>query len=499
MGKVRSVIVAIDQGTTGTTVLVVDPRGRIIGRAYSEFTQYYPRPGWVEHDAEEIWRISLRALRAALRRASVRPAELAGIGITNQRETTVVWNRRTGRPIHRALVWQDRRTAPFCDDLRSRGMTDAVREATGLVIDPYFSATKLQWLLEHVRGARQKAEAGALCFGTIDTWLVWKLSGGRAHVTDRTNASRTLLLNLSTLAWDPWLLDLFGVPPCILPTVHPSVGIVAETDPGVVGATVPISGIAGDQQAALFGQACFKRGMAKNTYGTGCFVLVPTESDRVKSTRLLATAAASAEDQNAYALEGSIFVAGAAVQWLRDGLRLIRDARETERLARSVSSTLGVHVVPAFVGLGAPFWDADARGAILGLTRGVTHAHLARATLEAIAFQTRDVVEAMTADTGEPLALLRADGGAAANDFLLQFQADILGVEVERPRIIETTGLGAAFLAGLGVGLWQSPAEVERIRKVDRRFRPRLHAADRDALYKGWTEAVARIRTGSRA
>ena len=499
MGKARSVIVAIDQGTTGTTVLVVDPRGRIIGRAYSEFTQYYPRPGWVEHDAEEIWRVSLRALRAALRRASVRPADLAGIGITNQRETTVVWNRRTGRPIHRALVWQDRRTAPFCDDLRSRGMTDAVREATGLVIDPYFSATKLQWLLEHVRGARGKAEAGALCFGTIDTWLVWKLSGGRAHVTDRTNASRTLLLNLSTLAWDPWLLDLFGVPPCILPTVHPSVGIVAETDPEVVGATVPISGIAGDQQAALFGQACFKRGMAKNTYGTGCFVLVPTESDRVKSTRLVTTAAASAEDQHAYALEGSIFVAGAAVQWLRDGLKLIRDARETERLARSVSSTLGVHVVPAFVGLGAPFWDADARGAILGLTRGVTHAHLARATLEAIAFQTRDVVETMTSDTGEPLALLRADGGAAANDFLLQFQADILGVEVERPRIIETTGLGAAFLAGLGVGLWQSPAEVERIRKVDRRFRPRLRAADRDALYEGWTEAVARIRSGSRA
>jgi glycerol kinase len=499
MGKTRSVIVAIDQGTTGTTVLVVDPRGRIIGKAYSEFTQYYPRPGWVEHDAEEIWRISLRTLRAALRRASVRPAELAGIGITNQRETTVVWNRRTGRPIHRALVWQDRRTAPFCDELRSRGMTDAVREATGLVIDPYFSATKLQWLLEHVRDARGKAEAGALCFGTIDTWLVWKLSGGRAHVTDRTNASRTLLLNLSTLAWDPWLLDLFGVPSCILPTVHPSVGIVAETDPEVVGATVPISGIAGDQQAALFGQACFKHGMAKNTYGTGCFVLVPTESERVKSTRLVTTAAASAEGQNAYALEGSIFVGGAAVQWLRDGLRVIRDAQETERLARSVSSTLGVHVVPAFVGLGAPFWDADARGAILGLTRGVTRAHLARATLEAIAFQTRDVVEAMTADTGEPLALLRADGGAAANDFLLQFQADILGVEVERPRIIETTGLGAAFLAGLGVGLWQSPAEVERIRKVGRRFRPRLRAADRDALYEGWTEAVARIRTGSRA
>jgi len=499
MGKARSVIVAIDQGTTGTTVLVVDRRGRIIGRAYSEFTQYYPRPGWVEHDAEEIWQVTVRALGLALRRAGVRPSHLAGMGITNQRETTVVWSRRTGRPIHRALVWQDRRTAQMCDELRGRGVADAVRETTGLVIDPYFSATKLRWLLEHVRGASEKAAAGELRFGTIDSWLVWKLSAGRAHVTDRTNASRTLLLNLRTLDWDSSLLDLFGVPASMLPTVHPSVGIVAETDPAVVGAAVPISGIAGDQQAALFGQACFRRGMVKSTYGTGCFVLVPTESNRVSSRRLVATAAASTGNESAYALEGSIFVAGAAVQWLRDGLGIIRGAQETERLARSVPSSLGVYVVPAFVGLGAPFWDANARGAILGLTRGVTRAHLARATLEAIAFQTRDVVEAMTADTGEPLTLLRADGGAAANDFLMQFQADILGVEVERPKVIETTGLGAAFLAGLGVGLWGSTAQLERIRKVDRCFRPRLRAGDRDALYEGWTAAVARIRTGDGA
>jgi glycerol kinase len=490
------VIVAIDQGTTGTTVLVVDRRGRVVGRGYSEFTQYYPRPGWVEHDPEEIWRVTLRTLRAGLRHAGVRPSQIAGIGITNQRETTVVWNARTGRPIHRALVWQDRRTASMCDDLRRRELEATVREATGLVIDPYFSATKLQWLLANVRGARAKADAGQLRFGTIDSWLVWKLSGGRAHVTDRTNASRTLLFNLKTQAWDPWLLDLFGVPPSMLPAVHPSVGIVAETDPTAFGAVVPIAGIAGDQQAALFGQACFKRGMAKNTYGTGSFVLVPTESDRVGSSRLVTTAAAAtAADVSAYALEGSVFVAGAAVQWLRDGIGLIRKAQETEQLARSVTSSLGVYVVPAFVGLGAPFWDPEARGAILGLTPGVTRAHIVRATLEAIAFQTRDVVEAIAADTGEPVKLLRADGGASANDFLMQFQADILGIEVERPTVIETTGLGAAFLAGLGVGFWSSTSELERIRKVDRRFRPRLRQAERDAFYDGWTRAVDRVRT----
>ncbi len=495
--RARSAIVAIDQGTTGTTVLVVDRRGRIIGRAYSEFTQHYPRPGWVEHDAEEIWRVTLRVVRGALRRAKVRAGDLAGIGITNQRETTVVWNRRTGRPIHPALVWQDRRTAPRCEGLRGQGATERVREATGLVIDPYFSATKIEWLLEHVRGARDSAARGELCFGTIDTWLVWKLSGGRAHVTDRTNASRTLLFNLRTLDWDPALAELFGVPREILPSVHPSIGVVAHTDPEVLGATVPIAGIAGDQQAALVGQACFATGTAKNTYGTGCFLLMPTGAEVVRTTRLLATAAASAAAERAYAVEGSIFVAGAAVQWLRDGLGVIRKAAETEKLARSVSSTLGVYVVPAFVGLGAPYWDAEARGAVVGLTRGVERAHLARAVLEAIAYQTRDVVEAFAADAGKRLEILRVDGGAAANDFLMQFQADVLGVEVERPKVVETTGLGAAFLAGLGVGTWASPAELEGLRHVDRRFKPRMSSAEREALYHGWMQAVSRVRTPS--
>jgi glycerol kinase len=496
--RAQSAIVSIDQGTTGTTVLVVDRRGRIIGRAYSEFTQHYPRPGWVEHDAEEIWRVTLRVVRSALRRAGLRVGDLAGIGITNQRETTVVWSRRTGRPIHRALVWQDRRTAPQCEALRQRGLTERVREATGLVIDPYFSATKVQWLLDHVRGARERAARGELCFGTIDTWLVWKLSGGRAHVTDRTNASRTLLFNLATLDWDPALAELFAVPRQMLPAVHPSVGVVAHTDSDVLGAAVPIAGIAGDQQAALVGQGCFARGTAKNTYGTGCFLLMPTEAEVVRTTRLLATAAASSRDERAYAVEGSIFVAGAAVQWLRDGLGVIRKAAETERLARSVPSTLGVYVVPAFVGLGAPYWDAEARGAVIGLTRGVTRAHLVRAVLEAIAYQTRDVVEAFAADAGKRLEVLRVDGGAAANDFLVQFQADVLGVEVERPKVVETTGLGAAFLAGLGVGMWASTAEIEGLRRVERRFTPRMPAAEREALYHGWTEAVARVRTAAR-
>jgi glycerol kinase len=489
------VVAAIDQGTTGTTVLVVDRRGRIVGRAYSEFSQHYPKPGWVEHDAQEIWDVTVRVLRRALGQAGVRPAALAAIGITNQRETTVLWNRRTGRPLHRALVWQDRRTAPQCDELRRQGLTEEIRARTGLVIDPYFSATKVQWLLDHVRDARRRAAAGELCFGTIDSWLVWKLSGGRAHVTDRTNASRTLLFNLRTLDWDPTLLERFSVPRAILPAVHPSVGVVAETDPRVLGAAVPIAGVAGDQQAALVGQACFRRGMAKNTYGTGSFVLMPTETEVVRSTRLVTTAAAAPDASGAYALEGSIFVAGAGVQWLRDGLGLVRKAAETETLARSVPSALGVYVVPAFVGLGAPYWDPEARGAILGLTRGVTRAHVARATLESIAYQTRDVVDAMVADTGEPLQLLRADGGAAANDFLMQFQADVLGVEVERPRVVETTGMGAAFLAGLGVGLWTSTEEVGRLRKVERRFRPRMATAEREALYDGWREAVARVRT----
>ncbi len=495
MSKVRQLILAIDQGTTGTRCFIIDKRAMVLGSAYSEFTQFYPRPGWVEHDAEEIWRVSFGVVRAALRNARVRPNDITAIGISNQRETTVVWNKRTGRPIHKAIVWQDRRTAQQCDELRQQGLNDHIKDLTGLVLDPYFSATKVQWVLEHVRGARNRAEKGELLFGTIDTWLIWKLSNGRAHLTDRTNASRTLLFNLKTLDWDAKLLTLFNIPRQMLPAVCPSIGVMAATDPEVFGAAVPIAGNAGDQQAALFGQACFMRGVAKNTYGTGCFILMPTENQPVTSTSLLSTVAASCQENDAYALEGSIFTAGAAVRWLRDGFQLIRKAEETEKLATSVSSNNGVYMVPAFVGLGAPFWDPNARGAILGLTLGSTRAHVGRAALEAMAYQTRDVMEAMAKATGEPLKMLRADGGAAVNNFLMQFQADILGVEVERPKIIETTGLGAAYLAGLGVGIWESREEVERLRKVDRRFRPRLKTSERNALYEGWQEAVSRVRT----
>ena len=493
--KPPHLILAIDQGTTGTRVLIVDRRSKVCGTAYSEITQFYPRPGWVEHDAEEIWRMSLGVVRAALRNARVHPNDITAIGISNQRETTVVWNKHTGRPIHRAIVWQDRRTAQQCGQLRKRGLNDYIKDLTGLVLDPYFSATKIQWLLDHVRGARNRAGKGELLFGTMDTWLIWKLSGGRAHVTDRTNASRTLLFNLKTLDWDETLLTMFNIPRRMLPTVCPSLGAVAETDPEVFGVAVPIAGMAGDQQAALFGQACFTHGMAKNTYGTGSFVLMPTERNAVRSTHLLTTVAASPDDTGAYALEGSIFAAGAAVQWLRNGLKLIRKAEETEKLATSISSTGGVYMVPAFVGLGAPFWDPKARGAVLGLNFGSTRAHIVRAVLEGIAYQTRDVVEAMTGATGEPVQILRVDGGAARNNFLMQFQADILGVEVERPKIIETTALGASYLAGLGIGFWESPEELKRLRKVDCRFRPRLKSLEREALYEGWQEAVSRVRT----
>src|SRR5213592_3501704 len=445
------VVVAVDQGTTGTSVLVVDRQGRVVGRAYSEFTQHYPKPGWVEHDAEEIWRVTLRVLRQACRRARVRARDVAALGITNQRETTVLWERRSGRPVHRAIVWQDRRTAALCQELRARGLEDVFRQKTGLVLDPYFSGTKLRWLLEHVPRAAERARAGALVFGTIDTWLMWKLTGGAVHATDPTNASRTLLFDIHTGAWD----------------------------------------------AALFGQGCVEPGMAKNTYGTGCFLLMNTGAQPVASRHgLVTTAACDARGGRAYALEGSVFIAGAAIQWLRDGLGLLKKAAESERLARSVDSTLGVYLVPAFVGLGAPHWDAEARGALVGLTRGVTRAHVVRAALEALAFQTRDVADAMAADAGSRLSTLRVDGGAAANDFLMQFQADVLGVPVDRPRVVETTAMGAAFLAGLAVGLWKSQAELERARRIGRRFQPRMKPEVRDALYRGWQEAVRRVRSG---
>lgn len=489
----RRYVMAIDQGTTGSTAIVFDDGGAVRGRAYSEFTQHYPKPGWVEHDAMEIWSVSLKVMRQALRAARLKAADLAALGITNQRETTVLWDRKTGKPVHRAVVWQDRRTADTCARLKADGAEAMVRSKTGLVIDAYFSGTKLRWLFDHVRGLRSRARD--LAFGTIDSWLIWQLTGGRVHATDHTNASRTLLYDIHRRQWDPELLDLLKVPDSVLPRLVDSSGVVATTDPAVLGAEVPIAGVAGDQQAALFGQACFRPGLVKNTYGTGCFILMFTGDRAVASQKgLLTTVACGVDGRPAYALEGSVFIAGAAVQWLRDGLGLLKTARESERLATSVDSTLGVYVVPAFVGLGTPYWDPNARGAILGLTRGVTRAHLARATLEALAYQTRDVVDTMAAESGRALAGLRVDGGASANDFLMQFQADLLAAPVDRPRIIETTALGAALLAGRGVGLWPSAEKLERARQRDRLFKPRMRPERREALYKGWTRAVAAVR-----
>jgi glycerol kinase len=491
-------VVAIDQGTTGTTVLVLDRRGRVVGRAYSEFRQYYPKPGWVEHDPEEIWTVTLRVLRQACRKAGVRGRDVAALGITNQRETTLVWDRRTGRAIHRAIVWQDRRTAGECVRLREAGAEPTVRRKTGLVVDAYFSGTKIAWMLEHVKGARERAERGELAFGTVDSWLLWKLTGGAVHATDPTNASRTLLWDIHEAAWDPELGALFGVPSSMLPEVLASSGEFGRTTPDVLGMPVPIAGIAGDQQAALFGQGCVEPGMAKNTYGTGCFLLLHTGTRPVDSEQgLVTTVACDTTGGRAYALEGSVFVAGAALQWLRDGVGLLQTAAESDRIARGVDSTLGVYLVPAFVGLGAPYWDPDARGAYLGLTRGVTRAHLVRAALEALAYQTRDVADAMAAAAGAPLKVLRADGGASANDFLMQFQADLLGVPVDRPKLVETTAAGAAFLAGLAVGFWRSQSDLAGARTLGRRFKPRMRPAVRDTLYAGWQQAVARVRTGA--
>ena len=487
-------VLAIDQGTTGTTVMIFDTTGRVRGRAYSEFRQYYPRPGWVEHDAEEIWQVTARVVRAALRTARLHAKDLAAVGIANQRETTVLWDRVTGKPLHRAIVWQDRRTAGGCDELKAEGLESTIHAKTGLVVDPYFSGTKLQWLFDHVKGARDRVQRVA--FGTIDSWLVWKLTGGRVHATDFTNASRTLLFNIHDRQWDAELLRTLNVPAEVLPRVVPSAGVVGTTDPRAFGAEVPIAGIAGDQQAALFGQACFRPGLVKNTYGTSCFMLMYTGDRAVDSTRgLLTTMACAADGQPAYAVEGSVFIAGAAVQWLRDGLGLLQHAKDSERLARTVDSSLGVYLVPAFVGLGAPYWDAAARGALVGLTRGVTRAHVVRATLESLAYQTRDVVDTMVGESGRPLTGLRVDGGAAANNFLMQFQADLLGTPVDRPKVVETTALGAALLAGLGVGLWKSARDLERVRKPERVFRPRMAPEKREALYQGWRRAVAAVRS----
>ena len=492
-----SYVLAIDQGTTGSTVLILDRSGTPVGRAYSEFRQIYPRPGWVEHDAEEIWDVTLGVIRNALQESGIAAKELVAIGITNQRETTVIWDAKSGKPIHNAIVWQCRRTAPACNELRRQGREAFFRERTGLVLDAYFSGTKVQWLLDNVPEARRKAEQGDLLFGTIDSWLIWKLSGGRTHATDYTNASRTLLYNIHQKKWDQEILSVLGIPAAILPQVLPSSGIFGQTAPEPpFAAIIPIAGVAGDQQAALFGQGCWQPGMVKNTYGTGAFMLVYTGDQAIRSEKgLLTTMACSPEGGPAYAMEGSIFIAGAAIQWLRDELKILKTAAESERLARSVPDSQGVYVVPAFVGLGAPYWDMDARGAILGLTRGAGQAHIARATLEAIAYQCKDVVEVMSKESGMPIREMRVDGGACANDFLMQFQADILNVQVNRPVQIDTTAMGAAFLAGLGVGFWKGADELVRARKVDRAFVPEMAEEERKRLYGGWKEAVARTRS----
>jgi glycerol kinase len=490
----RRFVLALDQGTTGSTALVVDPEGAVRGRGYAELPQHYPRPGWVEHDPEAIWQSTLQALGAALAEARAGPAEVAAIGITNQRETTILWERASGRPIHRAIVWQCRRTAEICERLRAEGREADVRRRTGLVLDPYFSGTKIRWLLDHVDGARRQAQRGELCFGTVDTWLLWRLTGGAVHATEPSNASRTLCFDIHRLDWDEDLLGMLGVPRELLPALAPSAGVFGVAAGGPLPAGIPIAGMAGDQQAALFGQACLEPGLAKNTYGTGCFLLLNTGPRPVPSTRgLVTTVAWRLGEAVTYALEGSVFIAGAAVQWLRDGLGIIASAGETEALARSVPDTGGVYLVPAFVGLGAPYWDPYARGTIVGLTRGTGRAHLARAALEAIAYQSRDVLDAMVADAGLPVRGLRVDGGAAANGFLCQFQADVLGVPVLRPAVTETTALGAAALAGVGAGLWK-PGDVAARWRLEREFRPGLDAAARDGLHREWRRAVERSR-----
>ncbi len=487
-------ILALDQGTTSSRACLFDRAGRIVAHAQQEFTQHYPRPGWVEHDPDELWASCVAVIRSVVRQAKIRPTQLAGLGITNQRETTIVWERLTGRPVHQAIVWQCRRTAEICRRLKARGLEPTFRRSTGLVLDAYFSGPKITWLLEYAPGLRARAEAGKLCFGTVDSWLLWQLTKGRVHATDPTNASRTLLYNIRTLAWDPALLKILRVPAPMLPNVLPSSGEFGKTASGVAGlpSGIPITGVAGDQQAALFGQRCTRTGEMKNTYGTGCFLLLHTGRRLVHSRHgLITTVACDAHGRPAYALEGSVFIAGAGIQWLRDALGLITQAAETEAIAAALDDTQGVYVVPAFTGLGAPYWRPEARGLICGITRGTTRAHLIRATLEAIAYQTRDLVEAMQQDARLKVRRLRVDGGACKNQFLIQFQSDLLNAEIIRPRLVETTVQGAAQLAGLGVGLW-TPRQLDRMSTVDRTFTPRMPATERARLYRGWQQAVAR-------
>ncbi len=497
MQRMATYVLALDQGTTSSRAIVFDHESGVVASEAHEFTQHYPEPGWVEHDADQIWSTQLRAAHGALERAGLAATAIAAIGIANQRETTVVWDRETGEPIRNAIVWQSRQTVAICDDLKARGLEDKFRARTGLVVDAYFSGTKIKWILDAVPGARERAVRGELCFGTIDTWLVYKLTGGALHATDYSNASRTLIFDIHERRWDAELLEALDIPEAMLPRVIDSSGVLGETEPALFGGVrIPIAGIAGDQQAALFGQTCFDPGSVKNTYGTGCFVLMNTGTEaRESKSGLLTTIAWGIDGRVDYALEGSIFAGGAAVQWLRDELGFFADVAESEALATSVDDTGGVYLVPAFTGLGAPYWDPDARGTIVGLTRGSTRAHLTRAELEAIAYQSRDVIECFERDAGLDAAEIQVDGGATANDFLMQFQADMLGKAVRRPVVFETTALGAAYLAGLAVGLWSGQDEVREAWREDRRFEPRLGADERERLYAGWKRAVERARS----
>jgi len=490
-------ILALDQGTTSSRAAVFDAAGSLVGLDGHEFPQYFPEPGWVEHDPQEIWESQLRAIHGAVKRAGIGYSDVAAIGITNQRETALVWDRRTGEPLRNAIVWQSRQTLPQCRELIERGLEPLFRERTGLLIDAYFSGTKVRWILDAVPDAQRRGAAGELACGTIDSWLIYKLTGGRVHATDYSNASRTLMYDIHRLCWDPELLDALGVPGALLPEVRDSSGHFGDTDPGLFdGARIPIRGVAGDQQAALFGQRCFEPGATKNTYGTGCFLLMNTGGEARRSEHgLVTTIAWRAGGELEYALEGSIFVAGAAVQWLRDQLGLIGNAAETQALAQSVDDTGGVYLVPAFAGLGAPYWDSEARGALLGLTRGSGPAQIARAALESIAYQTRDVIDCFRQDAGLELRELQVDGGATANDFLMQFQADLIGVPVCRAGVVETTALGAAYLAGLAAGVWPDREALRAHAAVGTRFEPAMDAGRREALYAGWQRAVARVRT----
>ena len=486
-----SYIMALDAGTTSNRCILFNRQGDICAMAQKEFTQYFPQPGWVEHNAQEIWSTMLGTAVEAMSQVYAKAENIAAIGITNQRETTVVWDRKTGEPVGRAIVWQCRRTADYCDALKDRGLTETIREKTGLVVDAYFSATKLHWILENVPGARERAEAGELLFGTVETWLIWKLTGGKVHVTDYSNASRTMLFNIHTLTWDEDILRELQIPASMLPQVMPSSGIYGETDPSLFGGAIPIAGAAGDQQAALFGQTCFSAGEAKNTYGTGCFLLMNTgDTPVISKNGLVTTIAWGLDGQVTYALEGSVFSAGSAVQWLRDEMRLIDSAADSAYMAAKVIDTNGCYIVPAFTGLGAPYWDPYARGTIVGLTRGVNKYHIVRATLESIAYQTADILRAMNADSGITLSALNADGGASANDLLMQMQADTIGAPVQRPRCVESTAMGAAYLAGLAVGYWTGLADVLRNRAIDRVFYPSIGQAERDKRLKGWEKAV---------